>query len=170
MLEKLVPSIVSSTRSANSFGIETVVYSVTYGVRRRVRISPPAPDEGGRAWSTFLGPENVRSPMAVRPPQDESSEPDTVAFGIAALNARLDEAEVQFPATSEEILRQVDAQEIPYDSSGNTLALSEALGQLSRDRFENETELLDLLHPVFEERRESSPGSFIGRLREYLPF
>jgi hypothetical protein len=108
--------------------------------------------------------------MAVRPPQQGSSDPESIEFGIAALNARLDESEVQFPATKREILRQLDNTDVPYDASGNTVSLSEAFESIPRDRFETETELLDVLHPVFEEYRISASGSLFGRLRALLPF
>ncbi len=108
--------------------------------------------------------------MAVRPPQENSSEPDTIEFGIAALDARLDEAEVEFPATSEEIVRAVDNTNIPYDASGHTVSLEEALDRLPRSQFESETELLDMLHPVFEEYRASTSGSFLQQIRDLLPF
>ena len=108
--------------------------------------------------------------MAVRPPQGNSSEPDSIEFGIAALDARLDAAEVEFPATSDELVRAVDADDIPYDASGHTVSLEEALDRLPRSQFESETELLDMLHPVFEEYRASASGSFLQQLRDLLPF
>ena len=108
--------------------------------------------------------------MAVRPPQENSSEPDTIEFGIAALDARLDAASVEFPATADEILRDVNDTDIPYDAAGHTVALSEAMDRLPRSQFESETELLDMLHPVFEEYRSSASGSFLKQLRDMLPF
>ncbi|WP_129115817.1 DUF5789 family protein [Halegenticoccus tardaugens] len=108
--------------------------------------------------------------MAARPPQGESSAPDVIEFGIPAVDARLDAAGVEFPATSEEIVRALDDTAIPTDASGGTLDLEAALDRLSRDRFESESELLDRLHPIFEEHRRSSSGGFVGRLRALLPF
>lgn len=108
--------------------------------------------------------------MAVRPPQQDSSDPESIEFGIAALNARLDDAEVAFPATKREILDQLNNTDVPYDGAGNTVALAEAFESIPKDRFETETELLDVLHPVFEEYRRSSSGGLFGRLRSLLPF
>ncbi|QLG63423.1 hypothetical protein [Halorarum salinum] len=108
--------------------------------------------------------------MAIRPPQGNSGSPDAVEFGIAALNARLDEAGVTFPATTEEVLAAVDETAVPYDASGNTLELEEAIANLPQDRFGSESELLDQLHPVFEARRERAANSVIGRIRALLPF
>jgi hypothetical protein len=108
--------------------------------------------------------------MAVGPPQDDDSEPEAIEFGIAALDARLDRAEVQFPTTSDELDRALGHPEIPVDSAGHTVALSDALEAVPKDRFESESELLELLHPVFEERRSSGSIGVFARLRDMLPF
>ncbi|WP_224449849.1 hypothetical protein [Haloprofundus salilacus] len=108
--------------------------------------------------------------MAARPPQRDDSEPDQIEFGIAALDARLSNAGVEFPATSDELVESIDATEIPCDASGNTLSLSEALSRVHQDRFENKMELLDKLHPVFEEERAAVGKSVFGRLRALVPF
>ncbi|MFB6195947.1 MAG: DUF2795 domain-containing protein [Haloplanus sp.] len=108
--------------------------------------------------------------MAARPPQQDSSSPDTVEFGIAALVGYLDQAEVDYPATRDEIVRALGDPKVPYDASGNTVALSEAMESLPKRTFDSESELLDLLHPVFEEYRVSTSGSLLGRIRSILPF
>jgi hypothetical protein len=108
--------------------------------------------------------------MAARPPQGDSSPPDTIEFGIAAVNARVDETNLTFPATQSEILHAVDDTAVPCDASGSTLDLSQALDELPQSRFETETELLNQLHPVFEEHRKSASTDVVGRLRGILPF
>jgi hypothetical protein len=108
--------------------------------------------------------------MAVRPPQGGDDEPDTIEFGIAALDARLEETSVSFPATSEEIVAALDNSAIPYDAAGNTVDLSTALEQVPADRFDSESELLDQVHPVFETYRERTANSLVARLRGLLPF
>ncbi|WP_251330450.1 DUF2795 domain-containing protein [Haloplanus pelagicus] len=108
--------------------------------------------------------------MAARPPQQDTSSPDAVEFGIAALVGHLDHAEVEYPASRDEIVRALGDPDIPYDGSGNSVALSEAMESLPERRFESESELLDLLHPVFEEYRVSTGGGLFGRLRALLPF
>lgn len=108
--------------------------------------------------------------MAVRPPSNDSDEPDAIEFGIAALDARLKEADVTFPATGQELLDGLDSTDVPYDSSGSTLDLREALDRVPTSEFETETELLNALHPVFEEHRERAGGGFLARLRRLLPF
>ncbi|WP_251343266.1 DUF2795 domain-containing protein [Haloplanus halophilus] len=108
--------------------------------------------------------------MAARPPQQDTSSPDAVEFGIAALVGHLDGADIEYPATREEVVRALGDPAVPYDASGNSVALSEAMEALPKRTFESEQELLDLLHPVFEEYRVSASGSLLGRLRAMLPF
>jgi len=108
--------------------------------------------------------------MAARPPQQDTSSPDSVEFGIAALVGYLDQAAVEYPATRDEIVGALGDPAVPYDASGNTVALSEAMDALPKRTFDSESELLDLLHPVFEEYRVSTSGSLLGRLRSILPF
>ena len=108
--------------------------------------------------------------MGARPPQNDNSEPDVIEFGIAALSARLDAADVEFPTTSTELIAAVDDTAIPVDGSGNTVELQQALQRVPQDRFERESALLDMLHPVFEEHRKKAGDSIFGRLRALLPF
>ena len=108
--------------------------------------------------------------MAVRPPQDDDEEPETLAFGIAALDARLDGADVDWPASDDEVLEALGNPSIPYDASGNDVALSTVLDRVPVREYDSETELLNALHPVFEEYRENSTRSVIGQLRALLPF
>lgn len=110
---------------------------------------------------------NHRS-MAVRPPQNDTDEPDSLEFGIAALDGRLESR--LFPATSEELVRELGDPEVPYDAADHTLALSAALDRVDADRFETKNELLRALHPVFERERERGSGGVLGRLRSLLPF
>lgn len=108
--------------------------------------------------------------MGARPPQNDTSEPEVIEFGIAALSARIDAAAVEFPTTNRELVAAVDETAIPIDGSGNTMELETALTAVPRDEFESEAELLDVLHPVFEEHRQKAGDSFVGRLRTLLPF
>jgi hypothetical protein len=108
--------------------------------------------------------------MAVRPPQDDDEDPETLAFGIAALDARLDAADLDWPATDRELLDALDDPSIPYDASGSEVALADVLDRVPVREYDSETELLNALHPVFEEYRENSTRSVIGQLRALLPF
>ena len=103
--------------------------------------------------------------MGVRPPRDDADEPDSLAFGIAALAERLDRADVSYPAGSTELVRTLGDPEIPCDPSGNGLALSTALERADEQRFDSEEELHDALHPVFERHRRSTSTGILGRLR-----
>ncbi|WP_435073675.1 hypothetical protein [Halorubrum sp. HHNYT27] len=108
--------------------------------------------------------------MAARPPGGGgASEPDAIEFGIAVLDERVDEAGVSFPATGDEITEALDDAEIPYDAKGRTISISEALEQVPQTRFENETEFLDALYPVFDRKRREG-GSLLSTLRDALPF
>ena len=106
--------------------------------------------------------------MAVRPPGD-NSDPDHIEFGIAALAARLEEADLEYPATADEICAAVDNTDVPYDGSGNTLQLREGLAELETEQFESEAQLLEEIHPVFERRRRAG-GGIVDRIRGLLPF
>jgi len=104
------------------------------------------------------------------PPSDNDDEPDTLTFGIAALDARLDEAEVQYPTDARSLVRELGDPEVPYDANGSSVALSEALEETHIERFETEQELLNALHPVFERYRERSAGGILAQIRGLLPF
>jgi hypothetical protein len=109
--------------------------------------------------------------MGVRPPpSDDGDTPDVVTFGIAALDAHLEEAEVAYPVDAETLVRQLGDPEVPYDAGGSTVSLSAALSETPRSRFETEQELLNALHPVFEAHRERSGSGLFAQLRSLLPF
>ncbi len=109
--------------------------------------------------------------MAVRPPDDDDLDdgPDTVAFGIAALDARLADREVTFPTDVESLRRELGAAEVPYNAAGNTMSVADALDRVPKQRFESRQELLNVLHPVFEEKRASSSTGILARLRSLMP-
>jgi len=109
--------------------------------------------------------------MGVRPPaNDIDDEPDSVEFGIVALDARLEKLEVSFPTTAEELAADYGGIRIAVDPGGNEIAFGEALKQCGRTEFRTEQELLNALHPVFERKREAVSNSLIGRLRTLVPF
>lgn len=109
--------------------------------------------------------------MGVRPPQrGDDEEPETVAFGIAALDEHLGRADVTFPATDEEVLTALGDPAVPVDASGTEMRLSTALSECRADRFETRQDLLNELHPVFEARRARANRTLVGRLRSILPF
>jgi len=109
--------------------------------------------------------------MGVRPPSnDVDDEPDVVEFGIAALDARLADAEVTFPATTEELRARLGDETVAYDAAGNEMAVTEALAETDRQSFDSEDDLLNALHPVFERKRQAASTSLVKQLRGLVPF
>lgn len=107
--------------------------------------------------------------MGVRPPQADTRESQVVEFGIPVLTKRLDDAEIQFPATADEIVEVLEAPSIPVDASGNSIQLSEAMSTIDANEFESEQDLLNHLHPVFEEHRERVSTGLLGSILDFLP-
>lgn len=107
--------------------------------------------------------------MAARPPtNDRDDEPDIVAFGIATIDARLEDTALSFPATADEVVNAL-GEEVPYDPTGRTMSLQTAVDRTDRSTFKHRQQLLDELHEVFEQQRERSGGVF-AQLRALLPF
>ncbi|MFD1646130.1 hypothetical protein [Haloarchaeobius litoreus] len=106
--------------------------------------------------------------MGMRPPSNDTDEPTSVEFGIAAVDARLDEFDIAYPVTKPDLERRIGHLDIAYDMKGHTLSMRDALDKVDRDEFADEQALLNALHPVFERRREK--GSVLDRIRSSLPF
>ncbi|MFB6070302.1 MAG: hypothetical protein ABEJ76_04700 [Halanaeroarchaeum sp.] len=105
---------------------------------------------------------------AVPPPSDSDDDPEAIAFGIAALDDRLRAAEITFPARGERVVEVLDDPAIPVDPNGRTMRLSEAIERADRTRFENRRDLLNALHPIFEDQRGRG-GGVRAFLRRILP-
>lgn len=109
--------------------------------------------------------------MGVRPPANDSGEkPESIEFGIAALDARLEQLDVSFPVDAETLARSHGDMRIPVDPAGNKIVLKDALAACEESEFESEQALLNALHPVFEQKRERMSNSLFGQLRSLLPF
>lgn len=110
--------------------------------------------------------------MGVRPPDDGDIDdgPDVVEFGIAALDARFEELEVAFPVAARELREEYGDLTVPVDAAGTEVTLEETLAEVPNERFENEQELLDVLHPVFERKRQETSRGLLTQLRALLPF
>ena len=108
--------------------------------------------------------------MGVRPPANDDDTPDVIEFGIAALDADLSDADVSYPTDVQTLERELGDVEVPYDATGNSMTLGEALAQTDRREFQHEQELLNALHPVFEAKRESARNSLLAQLRSLVPF
>jgi len=108
--------------------------------------------------------------MAARPPPNgEDDEPEIVEFGIAALDARVQEWELSFPVTATGLAETHGDVAVAVDPAGHEMTLREALARCDRESFDTRQELLNALHPVFESKRESG-GGVLGRLRALVPF
>lgn len=108
--------------------------------------------------------------MGVRPPSNDSDEPDVIEFGIAALDGKLPTDELEYPATAEDVVAVAGDVEVPYDPNGHSMSLAEALESVPVQEFENEQDLLNALHPVFEQKRSAAGKSLLSQLRSLVPF
>lgn len=103
--------------------------------------------------------------MGVRPPAGDSGDAELIEFGIAALDAKLDDTTLEFPATTEDVLDALGNQDIEYDAAGHTIDLATALERSDTTEFDSKRELLNALHPVFEDLRSSTTPGILGWLR-----
>ncbi|OLZ40159.1 hypothetical protein A6E15_03820 [Natrinema saccharevitans] len=109
--------------------------------------------------------------MGVRPPSSgDDEEPDSIEFGIAAVDARLKDADLRFPATKDDVNAALGHERIPYDVHGNDVALSEMLERVPAQQFDSRQELLNALHEPFEEYRRNRSGGVVAQVRSLLPF
>lgn len=107
--------------------------------------------------------------MARVPPSGDA-EPDLIEFGIPVLDDRIEDADLDFPASRADVEATLGPTEIPYDAKGHTVTVSAALGHVDQQSFESKHDLLDALHPVFEARRQRTSTGVLGTLRSVLPF
>jgi len=108
--------------------------------------------------------------MGVQPPADDTDEPTAIEFGLAALDAKLSEETIDYPATAREVREQAGHIEVPYDSAGHSVTVAEALEMATATRFDSEQELFNALHPAFERKREATANSLLTQLRALVPF
>ena len=109
--------------------------------------------------------------MGVRPPSNgDSEEPDSIEFGIAAIDAHLRNGDLSFPASRDEVSAALGGKRIPYDVHGNDVELDEILSEVDRSEFASRQELLNALHPQFEEYRKRHSGGVVAQFRSLLPF
>lgn len=108
--------------------------------------------------------------MGVQPPTDDGEDPTAIEFGIAALDAKLAGTDIDYPATADDVRKRVGHVEVPFDPAGHSITVGEALEQATTERFENEQDLLNALHPVFERKREETTTTLLSQLRALVPF
>jgi len=109
--------------------------------------------------------------MGVRPPDNDDLDdgPDVVEFGIAALAEKLERRDISYPVDRETLEAEYGDLTVPVDASGTEISLRSALEEIEVRQFETERELLDVLHPVFERRRQKAATGILGQLRALLP-
>lgn len=107
--------------------------------------------------------------MGVRPPIGESGEREVIEFGIAALTPMIEDADLEFPAGSDEIARSLGDPDVPVDATGRSIALTTALEETGEVRFDSQRELLNAVHPVLESRRELVNAGWLASIRSRLP-
>jgi hypothetical protein len=107
--------------------------------------------------------------MGVQPPSDDGEEPAAIEFGIAALDAKLPEDEIEYPASARDIDERVGHIEVPYDPAGHAITVSDALEMVSATEFDMQQDLPYALHPVFELNLEETASSLLALLRPLVP-
>ncbi|RQG90664.1 DUF5789 family protein [Natrarchaeobius chitinivorans] len=109
--------------------------------------------------------------MGVRPPSSgDDDEPESIEFGIAAVDARLKDADLSFPATKDDVAAELGHERIPYNVHGSDVALGEMLAEVDAEEFRSRQELLNELHRPFEEYRKKHSGGVFQQMRSMLPF
>ena len=109
--------------------------------------------------------------MGVQPPSnDVTEEPDVVEFGIAALAARVEDLEIEYPVEAQRLVDRYGDIAVPVDAAGAEISVAEAVRTSGRREFDSEQELLNALHPVFEEKREATSRNILAQLRALVPF
>ena len=109
--------------------------------------------------------------MGVRPPSNgDDDEPDSIEFGIAAVDATLRDSDLSFPATKGEVASELGRERVPYDVHGNDVVLSKMLENADAEEFRSRQELLNELHGPFEEYRREHSGGVFQQVRSMLPF
>ncbi|SEW10944.1 hypothetical protein [Natrinema salifodinae] len=109
--------------------------------------------------------------MGVRPPSSgDDEEPESIEFGIAAVDVRLKDADLSFPATKADVAAEIGHERIPYDVHGNDVALSQMLEEVPTNEFGSRQELLNELHGPFEEYRRNRSSGVVAQVRSLLPF
>lgn len=105
--------------------------------------------------------------MAARPPQSNDEPREPAAFGIAAVDDHLSDANVSYPATPDEVATALDDPEVQCGPDGHDVELSTVLDRTGREEFDSRRDMLDELHDAFEAERHEG-GGFIGWLRSLV--
>lgn len=96
--------------------------------------------------------------MAARPPQTNSSLDEPTAFGIAVVDEHLEDADLEFPATPDDVVDAVGDPSVRCGPNAHEVSLSTVLDRTGRQRFDSRRDLLDELHDAFERERRGGTG------------
>ncbi|WP_435097568.1 hypothetical protein [Halarchaeum sp. P4] len=107
--------------------------------------------------------------MAARPPVNDDDGPDVVEFGIPAVETHLDAADLTYPVDSETLVAVTGDPEVPVNTRGRSIRLSTALERTGREQFDSRRDLLNALHPVLEDARQSGAAGVLGYVRSLIP-
>lgn len=88
-------------------------------------------------------------------------------FGIVALEARLEDADLSYPASPADVTAALDEDTIPYGPGGGTVRVERVLERTDRAEFRSRDDLLEATHPVFEDLRANGTG-VVGWLKSLL--
>lgn len=109
--------------------------------------------------------------MGVQPPSNDIEDgPDVVEFGIAALAARVEDIDLEYPVEAGTLVDRYGDITVPVDAAGTEISVAEAVRTAGRQEFSSEQELLNALHPVFEAKREATSRNILAQLRALVPF
>jgi hypothetical protein len=77
---------------------------------------------------------------------------------------------VSFPTDAETLRSEHGDLTVPVNAAGTEISLGEALQETPQQQFDSKRDLLNTLHPVLENKRESSSRSLLAQLRALVPF
>jgi hypothetical protein len=96
--------------------------------------------------------------MAARPPPADDDPEEPTAFGIATVDDYLEDADLEYPATRQDVVDALGDRSVRCGPNARELSLSAALERTGRRRFDSRRDLLDELHEVFEDERRGATG------------
>ncbi|NGM67793.1 hypothetical protein G6M89_02005 [Natronolimnobius sp. AArcel1] len=109
--------------------------------------------------------------MGVRPPSNgDNDDPESIEFGIAAVDATLRRTDLSFPASKDDVAAELGHEQVAYDVHGNNVALHTMLEEVDATEFRSRQELLNELHEPFEAYRKEHSGGVFQQMRSMLPF
>lgn len=96
--------------------------------------------------------------MAARPPRTNADPEEPTAFGIAVVDDQLADADLDYPATPDDVLEALGDRSVRCGPNAHEVSLSTVLDRTGRERFDSRRDLLDELHDAFERERNGASG------------